>query len=252
MDKEILKELGLTNNEIEVYLTLLKSGSVTVNIVAEKSGLHRQAVYDALDRLLEKGFVSFVIKSSKKHFQGIRPGKILDYIKEKEEKFRTLLPELVALSTMPREDTLVEVFKGKEIFQSLCRDILKVFSKKKGEVLISGVEERKFLEDERIALSQYLNKLRKLQCRERILIKEGDTHFVEGKQTSYKWISGEYFNPTPIYVYGDKLAIIIWGNPKYTIIIKNENLADSYRKQFNLLWKISKPVGKVYKKRGTS
>ena len=50
----------------------------------------------------------------------------------------------------------------------------------------------------------------------------------------------ESFNPTPIYVYNNKLTIIIWGNPNYAIIIENQNLADAYRKQFNLLWKISK------------
>ena len=76
MDKEILKECGLTNNETGVYLALLQTGSISVNSIAEKSGLHRQAVYDALDRLLEKGFVNFVIKNNKKHFQAIHPEKI--------------------------------------------------------------------------------------------------------------------------------------------------------------------------------
>lgn len=68
MDKEILKQFGLTNNEVEVYLTLLKKGSISVNEIAEKSGLHRQAVYDALTRLLDKGFVNYVTKNSKKYF----------------------------------------------------------------------------------------------------------------------------------------------------------------------------------------
>ena len=83
MDKDILKEVGLTTNETDVYLTLLKEGSISVNNIAEKAGLHRQAVYDALDRLLEKGFVSFVTRNNKKHFQGIHPQKILEYLQEK-------------------------------------------------------------------------------------------------------------------------------------------------------------------------
>lgn len=239
MNKQILKELGLTNNEIEVYLTLLKTGSISVNAIAEKSGLHRQAVYDALDRLLEKGFVSFVIKNNKKYFQGINPEKILEYLKEKEDKFKSILPDLINLTKLPREDTFVEFFKGKNIVRTVYRDIIKEFQKKPGEVLISGVDERKFIKEDKIALEQHLLKLRKLKCKERILIREGDKYFVKGPQTEYRWIQEESFNPTPIYVYNNKLTIIIWGNPNYAIIIKNKDLADAYRKQFNLLWKIS-------------
>ena len=242
MDKQILKELGLTNNETEVYLTLLKTGSISVNEIAEKSGLHRQAVYDALDRLLEKGFVSFVIKNNKKYFQGINPEKILEYLKEKEDNFKYILPDLLNLTRLPREDTFVEFFKGKAIVRTVYRDIIKEFQKNSGTVMISGVDERKFMEEDKIALKQHLLKLRKLKSKEKILVKEGDKYFVEGPQTKYKWISEESFNPTPIYVYNNKLTVIIWGNPNYAIIIKNRNLADAYRKQFNMLWKISKQI----------
>ena len=240
MNKEILKELGLTNNEIEVYLTLLKKGSISVNDIAERSGLHRQAVYDTLDRLLEKGFVNFVVKNNKKYFQAINPEKILEYLKEKEDKFRSVLPELIELTKLPREDTFVELYKGKTIVRTVYKDIIKESEKQKGEVLISGVEERRFIEEDKIALKQHLMRLKKLKCNERILIKEGDTCFIKGPQTEYRYTPKGSFNPTPIYVYGNKLTIIIWGNPNYAIIIKNKNLADSYRKQFNLLWRISK------------
>tara|TARA_B100001971_G_C18217072_1_gene554591 strand:- start:825 stop:1568 length:744 start_codon:yes stop_codon:yes gene_type:complete len=245
MDKTIFKELGLTNNEIEVYLTLLRKGSISVNKIAERSGLHRQAVYDALDRLLEKGFVSFVIRNSKKYFQGINPEKILGYLKEKEDKFKTILPGLINLSKLPRENTYMETFKGKDVVRTVYRDIIKELQKQKGEVLISGVDERKFIEEDKIALLHHLKKLQKLKCKERVLIKQGDTNFVKGPQTQYRWISEESFNPTPIYVYNNKLTVIIWGNPNYAIMIENIDLADSYRKQFNLLWKISKRIPKT-------
>lgn len=242
MNKEIFKELGLTNNETEVYLTLLQTGSISVNSIAEKSGLHRQAVYDALDRLLEKGFVNFVIKNNKKHFQAIHPEKIEEYLKEKEEKFKSLLPDLIKLTQIPKEDTFVEVFKGKSIVRTVYRDIIKEFQNRQGEVLISGVEEKKFIEEDKIALQQHLKRLQKLKCKERIILKKGDTQFIEGSQTEYRWIPEESFNSTPIYVYNEKLTIIIWGNPNYAIIIKNKNLADTYRKQFDLLWKISEKI----------
>ena len=244
MNKEVLKELGLTNNETEVYLTLLQKGSISVNEIAGRSGLHRQAVYDSLDRLLEKGFVNFVIKNGKKYFQGIHPEKILGYLEEKENKFKSILPDLINLTKLPREDTFVEMFKGKGIIRIIYNDIVKTFEKHPGEVLISGVDERKFIEEDKIALEQHLLRLRKLKCKERILLKEKDKYFVKGKQTVYKHIPEKYFGATPIYVYSNKLCFIIWGNPNYAIIIENQNLAETHRKHFHLLWKIAEKVGK--------
>ena len=60
MIKETLLKLGLTSNEVEIYLTLLNKGEISVNEIGSSSGLHRQVCYDALDRLLEKGVVSAI------------------------------------------------------------------------------------------------------------------------------------------------------------------------------------------------
>ena len=60
INKKILKQIGLTENEIQVYLTLLKIGSSGVSTIAEHSGLYRPYVYDTLERLQEKGLVSFI------------------------------------------------------------------------------------------------------------------------------------------------------------------------------------------------
>ncbi len=239
--KEILKEVGLTNNEVEVYLTLLKTGSVTVNTVAEKSGLHRQACYDALDRLLEKGFASFVIQNGKKHFQGVHPEKISEYIEEKREKFKSILPELLEISQIPREDTFVEVYKGKGVLRTLYHDIIHEFTKEPGEILLMGIDDRKFMDEDRIALIQHLKKLRKLNCHERVLISEDNHYFVDGKQTTYRHLPRHSFHPTPMEVYGNNFAIITWGNPNHIVIIRNKELADAYRRQFEVLWKIASP-----------
>ncbi|MDO8481159.1 MAG: helix-turn-helix domain-containing protein [Nanoarchaeota archaeon] len=242
MEAAALRELGLTANESEVYLTLLGLGSVSVNVIAEKSGLHRQAVYDALDRLLEKGFVSFVLSSNRKHFQAIRPERILDYLREKEERFRGVLPSLLSLAAAPQEDTSVEVFKGKGVIRTLYNDIVKEARKAGGGICISGADERKFLEDDRIALEQHLANLRRMRCKERVLIREGDAHQLKGPQTEYRVMGKESFSPAPIFAYGSTLAFFVFGKPNYAVIVRNKELAQAYKKQFNLLWKFSKPV----------
>ena len=83
MEKK-LEEAGLSKNEAKVYLTLLSMGSSTAGIIAEKSRVYRTNVYEALNRLIEKGLVSYIFKGHQKLFQAEDPNKILNILKEKE------------------------------------------------------------------------------------------------------------------------------------------------------------------------
>jgi len=50
-----LETIGLTRNEVKVYLSLLSIGFTTTGILIKKTGLHGSKVYDALERLSQKG-----------------------------------------------------------------------------------------------------------------------------------------------------------------------------------------------------
>ena len=59
----MLEEFGLTQTEEKVYLVLSQSGISPASDIIKKTQLHRTTVYDVLNRLIEKGIVSFVIKN---------------------------------------------------------------------------------------------------------------------------------------------------------------------------------------------
>ena len=60
MNKDLLKSIGLTDIEIEVYLAIIDLGSCLAGEIARKTGIHRRTVYDAINRLIEKGLVSYI------------------------------------------------------------------------------------------------------------------------------------------------------------------------------------------------
>ena len=242
MDKEVLLGLGLTNNEVEAYLSLLRLGSSTANDIAKQSGLHRQAIYDALERLLEKGFAGFVIKNNVKYFQAMHPSKIIDFLEDKKRSVELLLPELSKITKEGSETTRVESYKGRGALRVYFREAIKEFKGKKEPPLVYGVEEKRFHEADKIAIEIYLRELRKLGIKERVLVKEGEKYFVLGEQTIYREIPGRFFSSLPMCVCGNKLFIQIWGDPIYVIIIENSQLAEAYKRQFMALWKIAKQV----------
>ena len=96
MDISILEDLGLTNAEIKVYLALLEIGISTAGPIIKKTGLQNSVTHMTLQKLLEKGFISFIKKGKVKHYQPTNPKNIINFIDEKKERFQKLLPELLA------------------------------------------------------------------------------------------------------------------------------------------------------------
>ena len=60
-----LREAGLTGNESKVYYELLKKGQLSANQLAKNIGMDRTLTYTVLNHLIEKGMVSYTIKSNK-------------------------------------------------------------------------------------------------------------------------------------------------------------------------------------------
>src|SRR5687768_16408835 len=88
MNTEPLRELGLTEGEIKVYLALISLGETTSGPLVDQSGVSLSKVYNILDRLATKGLASHVVKQKTKYFKAADPGRILVYLREKEEALR--------------------------------------------------------------------------------------------------------------------------------------------------------------------
>jgi HTH-type transcriptional regulator, sugar sensing transcriptional regulator len=237
---QTLKKLGLTSNEVEIYTTLLRHGELSAYELSSKAQLHRQVCYDALERLLSKGFVSYIINNNKKYYKPIEPEKIHNYLEEKKEELNDILPELKEIYQEPTGDTKVEVIKGKLVLRIIYADIFKTLQNTKGTMYAMGIDEEKFLEFDRVAIKQYITKMKKAKLHEKLLSKQSAASFFEGSQSDYKLLPDHLFNPNPTHIYGDKVAIILWGTPMHGIIMQNKEVADSYKKYFLILWDIAK------------
>ena len=88
MNLELLRNIGLTDSEIKVYLALIELGSSTKGPIVDKSKVASSKIYELLEKLMQKGLASYVIKSGVKYFESAPPLRLLDYIKEKESKLK--------------------------------------------------------------------------------------------------------------------------------------------------------------------
>lgn len=248
MYEEQLKELGLTDNEVRIYLLLLEHGMMNPSEISQKLGLHRGYVYDALERMQEKEVVNIILKANKKHYQATSPENLVELLKFKLESFQKALPDLMKLAKLEKEETKVELHKGKRVYRTLLKDVISSL-KKNEEVYLIGINEDVLINEiEPIYLKQYLNTIKSKNIKEKILIKTGAKK-LKNPNLEYKELDEKYIGNTMQIIYNNKVAIFILGMPHYLIIIDNKEVAETYRKQFNLLWKIAKkPIKKEKRK----
>ncbi len=232
---EALEEAGLNESETQVYVELLKAGPSKVSRIKERTGIHRTTIYDILESLLQKGLVSYTIKDNAKHFRAAHPSRLAELVREKEEKITEAIPELAKLANLAKEEIRVEVYTGREGFKFILNDVLKT-----GRDLAGfGIDERDFVSRFPVLMEQFFMKEEDAGIHERLLTSEKAGFLFDKKTTHYRFLPEEYFSPAPTMVYGNKVCIIIW-EPLTVILIENESLAESYRKSFELLWKIAK------------
>ncbi|MFH0714207.1 MAG: helix-turn-helix domain-containing protein [Candidatus Diapherotrites archaeon] len=243
MDEGILEDLGFTSNEIKVYLALLKLGSSGAGKILKSTGMHRAIVYDMLEKLIQKGIVSFVIQNNKKVFKAQNPKRLNDFIEEKKKKLGTILPELSEIYQIPKIRTSTNVYEGKEGIKTIFEDIIK--SKPKCYYVFpsfgGATEILPFY------LAHFYNRTEKLGIRLKGILINTPQGRQRGKEVGvYKnvelrYAPKEFVSPATTYIYSGKVAFIIWSKESpMAILVENKNMYESFLNYFDVLWKACK------------
>jgi len=233
MDIEKLKKIGLNLNEAKIYLVLLELGSALAGKISKESQINRTTIYDSLERLIEKGLVTYTISANRKVFKPVAPERLLDQIKEKEESIKEILPELNQLFKQAKEREESNIYKGRKGIKSILNDILGY-----REYIAFG-SSGKFLEIMKydFVLFQKEKKRKKINARVILSKSSKNTEQVKLAFTKFRFIPDEFTAPTTTFVYNNKTAIIVWSEIPIATLIISKEVSESYRKYFELLWK---------------
>jgi sugar-specific transcriptional regulator TrmB len=238
----ILREIGLADEEIKIYLAMLKIGSSLASTISEETKINRSHVYQVLERLIIKGFVGYAIRENRKYFSAVHPNRLLDLVKEKEAKLKSALPALLALASVTIDKPVVEIFEGKEGIKTILNDILRTKkewlafgSSGKGKEILSFSAEHFETERERLKIH-----LRGILDNSVSGIKRGK-ELAQRKFTQILFMAEEYQNPSSTWIYGDRIVFVIWEKEhSFAIRVVSKELTDNYRRHFEVLWKNAK------------
>ncbi len=242
MDLKNLKELNLTNGEIKVYEAVLEIGTSGLNKIQEKTGIERRNIYDILNKLIEKGLVSYTLEKGKRTYQLTSPNKLLEEIEKKEKSLDDLkkqIPNLAEIFNTKKPDIRAEVYRGNESMKALLNESLNY----KEQFWIggnSGVEDTNL----KIWFSHWMNERAGGKVWLYDLADYGT--FLEGFKTSKKIyyerqeLPKNLKSPMVILMFGNKVAQILWGKQSFAFVLESKEIKESFMKYFNYFWKKSK------------
>lgn len=236
-----LKEYGLSENEVKVYIALIKLGESSVQKVAKNAGLPRTTCYHLLESLEQKGLVGFVIKESKKFFSPAQPSNLIKSLEEKKKIIEEILPELDSLSDSIKEKPKVTTFEGVNGVRAVLKDVLE-----EKKMIYHYGDLKSIQKVFAHVFPQYISERvkRKIPIRAMGRREEAHEEMIKNSKKEFRefgFIPNEFSFDSSVFIYANKVAIFnIQTEPYFAVVIENHDFYNTQKTLFDMLWKAYK------------
>lgn len=235
-----LQKIGLTKNQVSIYLALFELQEAKAGEIIKKTGLHRNIVYVALQDLVAKKLVSDYKEKGILNYRALSPTRLLANMRDQERIVKDVVENLSLLAG-PKKSQEIIVYEGIDEFQ---RHILHTYTTAKAGSLIRylGISPEwhdivgSELESELISIQQQKKIKMKALAKD---LSAGDLNYL--KQTkgltqikTNRLISSD---TNGIEITDDKIAIRSFLEPYFVVEITQKELAKNYQNYFDFLWK---------------
>lgn len=265
---ENLRQFGMNEKEISVYLSLVSLGPSPARLIASKSGTNRGTTYDVLKALVDLGVVSFYKqynKSTKKqYFVAEPPRKLLDAVDAKRRNFETLkleigqaIPELESLYEKSGARPVAKYYEGSSGLRVILQDVIGTMSNNSSQppltlrggapslnVREGGGELKNYYVYSSADIKNQLYKAYPNFNKDRIKAGISNQVIAFGKGGELaglderKWIDKSHSSPTYIIIYAGKVAMISLDatSSPVGVIVENQALYDTQKMLFEFIW----------------
>ncbi len=240
---ESLENLGMGLIEIKIYLYLLKEGPRSRQNVSDDNHIVRQTIYEVMNKMLSKGYITYSMTEKRKLFSAIPPEILLDRLREKEEQFKQVIPLLQKFHKEDFSDMFVESFMGVKGFKSL----LSLTLRSKTELLWLASEEinKSIFED--YYHENYVLKRVEAKISLRLLTYSTNRKIWHSDKQSLREVRLlkfiEPIKSASFVVFEDKVILFSFNKDNlFGILIKNNIIKEMFRSIFLDYWRRSRVV----------
>jgi len=241
---ELLKPMGLTENDAAVYIFLLERGQpFGGSKIAGRLELHRQYVHNSLQKLLTLGLIEEIPSGARTQYKALPPQYITHLAKRQLETAEHAARELSYISAIGAEQDF-EVFRGtrqildfeERFVHSLPENITQYIIGGNCEAFMDFFGDH-YEENSRIAESRGL--------KSKFIAATSDIPYMKRAQAvlsnfEYKVLDMLPKSVVSTVVRFDTVTFYSFANPALLYIIKSKEVSEDYKKFFDMLWNMAK------------
>jgi hypothetical protein len=258
--RSYLKKLGLEPSVADVYLALHAYGPQSISQLSRSSGVERTRIYRLLDLMQEATIIEVEIHNKRSVVKAADIGNLQSLLSKREQELRSLEKELHQLensfsrSTISSNQTKVHFYPGldgnKQMFWNQTHATTEVLS-----ILYQHMQNK----TNNAFFERWVRKCNEQDLRFRALVSQD---FIKTQRTWFatydserlkhwrsRYIDRQIFPIShSVVTYDDVVAYYNWKNGEiFCIEVHNQEIANSQRVVFDLLWKQSAPIDALRK-----
>ncbi len=232
-----LKEIGLNDKEIALYLAALKNGESGMSRLSKAANLKRTSAYVVFSSLEQKGLLSSVDASSGKKFIAKEPRYLLSKLRKEAEAVAEVLPELMAFSNNVKQKPRITYYEGVEDYKRIVEECLHYPNSTIRHIGSLAEGHRSLGKDYDL---RYFapNRIKNNISLKAIYLPEVKPLFNENNRQlrEVRFLPDTTKLKTLTLIYGHRVVISTSKDNLLTIVIDSEEVASDERMKFDLLW----------------
>ena len=234
--EQTLKDYGLKDKQIKVYLACLQLGTGPVVKIAQKAGMPRSTVYEILDALRGLGLVSTFLKKKVRYFSAEEPEHLIRYAETKVSLLKDVLPELNALAGKSRQRPSVRLYQGKGQMKLVLEEMLN-----EADILLSFAAPEDLFRE----LGDYYLEYVKRRIKRKLPVRLIATDSPKARERQrlgmtelriVKIVPNVYEYHCNKWIWKNKIAMFSFLGDLVAVVIESKELADMEKAMFEHLW----------------
>jgi sugar-specific transcriptional regulator TrmB len=240
--EKILNKYGFPENEVKIYLALLKHSDISAFHLANETKLPRTSVYHILDTLINQGLVTSWKKNNVHYYTAESPNRLIKVLDDKKELIKSILPEMLGMKDADELNPKTRLYTGAEGMKIVWEDILETLEST-GSKEIHAVTYTGMFHLLPKYFPQWLKRREKLGIKTYAIAADIEENKVPGMRTD-NFRETRLLPPGPslkgtIDIYANKIAFFsVKEKEIYSIIIESNSMSEMLRQFFLSTWEL--------------
>lgn len=233
MDTRALEDIGLSAGEIKVYVALLELGPSSAGAILDRAGVQNSVFHLCVNRLVDKGLVSYIRKNRFRLYRAADPDSLLAYVRDKEKQLEDVILELRARQAFGEERQEAEIYEGMKGVMALLN--LLIDDARPGDEFLFFAPELKRSEEIQKFYERYdIRRKDKGLLTKGIAPKALASLFRRRAYVDMKYTDMPV--PANTGICNGRMAIVSWTEKPVGVLISSAHIVERQKEFFHALW----------------